>query len=98
MKTLEEKLREDARLLTLQWLGEQNDYAAHEHAIRDMLETVGHTLSADAMRTELAWLQEQNAIDIAGERIRVARLTQRGDDAARGAARIPGIARPRPGR
>jgi repressor of nif and glnA expression len=88
---------EDIRLIILQALREENDYAAHEHQLRAVLRTHGHAVSADAMRGHLAWLDEQGAIVLTGEQVQVATITQRGDDAATGAARIPGIARPRPG-
>jgi hypothetical protein len=51
---------------------------------------------ADQMRVRLAWLDEQGLITLLGEQVQVARLTLRGADVASGAARCPGVARPRP--
>lgn len=96
--TYEDTTREDARLRILRHLATENDYTAHEHALREHLRSVwGHTLSADALRAQLAWLDEQGLITLVGDRVQVARLTLRGEDAASGAARVPGVARPRPG-
>ena len=49
------------------------------------------------MRGHLAWLDEQGLIVLAAGDIQIATLTLRGEDAATGSARIPGVARPRPG-
>lgn len=89
-------LTESARLRVCQYLRAAPEYTAHEHAIREDLRGNGMALSADAVRGLLAWLDEQGAVVLLGDAVRVARLTQRGEDAATGAARIPGIARPRP--
>ena len=89
---------EDARLRMLTHLRAENDYSAHEHALRAMLrDTYGITLSAERLRGELAWLDEQGLVVVVGEAVQVARLTQRGDDVATGAARVPGVLRPGPG-
>lgn len=91
---------EDQRLQILRYLGSQPAYSAHEHLIRDALGRVGHTVSAAAVRSHLAWLDAlpAPAVALSGTGlIQVATLTQRGDDIARGAAHEPGIARPRPG-
>lgn len=91
-----QRVAEDQRLLALQHLAEQNDYTAHEHQIRAHLRDLGHTLSADTLRNLLTWLDEQGLVQLLGEQVLVARLTQRGEDAATGAARVAGVARPRP--
>lgn len=87
---------EDQRLLILQRLAAERDYAAHEHLLRTALAENGHRISADAMRGQLAWLDEQGLITLLGDKVQVARLTLRGEDVASGAARCPGVARPRP--
>jgi len=92
-----ERVREDQRLLILQRLQSETDYTAHEHLLREGLTEFGHRVSADQMRGHLAWLDEQGLIVLAAGRIVVATLTLRGEDAATGAARVPGVARPRPG-
>jgi hypothetical protein len=91
-----ETLRADRRLCVLQILAGCADYTAHAHLLRDRLETLGHHPSMDQARGDLAWLDEQGLIVLADGRIPVATLTLRGEDAARGVARVPGVARPRP--
>jgi repressor of nif and glnA expression len=88
--------REDQRLLILQKLQGEADYSAHEHLLRQGLASYGYHISADAMRGHLAWLDEQGLIVLATGEIAVATLTMRGEDAATGAARVHGVARPRP--
>lgn len=92
----DETLREDRRLCALQILAGCADYTAHAHLLRDRLETLGHRPSMDQLRVDLAWLDEQGLIVLADGRIPVATLTLRGEDAARGRAQLPGVARPRP--
>jgi Fe2+ or Zn2+ uptake regulation protein len=89
-------VREDQRLILLQALADEPDYATHEHLLRAALAELGHRLSADGLRVQLAWLDEQGLIDLLGDRVKVARLTVRGQDVATGAAHTPGVARPRP--
>ena len=86
----------DQRLVILQALEQDPGYSHNEAVLRSVLESVGHTVSRDALRTELAWLQEQGLVTItqAGD-IQVVRLTARGEDVALGRARVPAVARPR---
>lgn len=86
------------RLSLLRLLLEDADYAHNELVLSLALAQLGHGVSQDRLRTELEWLAEQGLIaleDVSG--LRVARLSGRGADAARGLARVPGVARPRPG-
>lgn len=90
-------VQEDQRLQVLRILREAPDYSASEHVVRQLLEGYGHRLSADRLRVQLAWLDEQGLILTGGgSMIRVPTLTQRGQDVASGAARHPGVARPEP--
>lgn len=87
----------EIRLRILEDLRQASDYTLGEHAIRDGLRLHwGHVLSADALLTQLAWLDEQGLVTVLGQQIHIARITTRGDDVASGAARVPGVARPRP--
>ena len=89
---------EHLRLAVLQVLAADADYAHNELVLSSALEQLGHGVSRDQLRTELAWLAEQGLVsieDVSG--IRVARLLSRGQDVAKGVARVPGVARPRPG-
>ncbi len=88
---------EDQRLAILEALEGDPDYSHNEHVLGRLLQAVGHGISRDRLRTHIAWLQEQELVaveDISG--VLVVRLTSRGEDAALGRARVPGVARRRP--
>lgn len=88
---------EDQRLAVLEALEGDPDYSHNEHVLGRLLQAVGHGVSSDRLRTHVAWLQEQGLVaveDVSG--VLVVRLTRRGEDAALGRARVPGVARPRP--
>jgi hypothetical protein len=88
---------EDRRLVLLRGLKAAALYRANCYLLRRFAESVGHTVSADRIEQDLAWLAEQGLVDRqAPEGVTVATLTQRGLDAADGAATVPGVARPRP--
>lgn len=97
MKPLSDLVNEDVRLYTLKTLAGCPAYTANEVTLRQHLERLGHALSRDALRTHLAWLEEQDCVITQQPGgIWLATLTSRGEDAARGMAHVPGIARPRP--
>ncbi len=90
-------VQEDLRLVVLKVLAEDAGYSHNEHVLRAALGSVGHSVSLDRLRTELAWLAEQGLIgidDTVG--VQVARLTARGLDVASGATVVPGVKRPAP--
>lgn len=71
-------------------------FEANESIIDSCLDAYGHKISRDAVRTQLAWLEEQGLItlrDVAD--CQIATLTSRGEDVATGQARAPGVKRPR---
>jgi hypothetical protein len=87
----------DIRLAVLQILAQNPSYDANEMVLRQALASLGHHISRDRLRTELAWLDEQcliSATDVSG--VTVARLTGRGEDAAAGRTVVPGVRRPGP--
>lgn len=89
---------EDRRLVILRVLLDSTAYTANEFILQTMLDRFGHAVSADLVRTELAWLQEQLLVDIEQvSDVRIARLTGRGEDTARGRVQVPGVKRPRAG-
>lgn len=96
MQPYADRLREDQRLTILAILRQSAEYTANEHALRDALRAFGHTVSADQLRAHLAWLDEQGCLVLHAGDIQIALLTLRGEDVATGAARLPGVARPRP--
>lgn len=89
--------RRHQRLAILQLLAEDAAYAHNDAVLQAGLAALGHTVSGDALRTQLAWLAEQGLVTVreVGE-LQVARLTRRGADAAAGRAEVPGVARPGP--
>ncbi|MCV4272307.1 ArsR family transcriptional regulator [Pseudomonas capsici] len=90
-----EFLREDVRLVLLRLLSEMVAYRANSSVLTMALDSYGHSLSRDQVKTELYWLAEQGALDLndVGP-VLVATLTERGQDIAAGRARVPGIKRP----
>lgn len=93
-----ELIDEHTRLAILQVLEQDAEYSHNEMVLHSALRALGHTLSGDRLRTDLSWLEEQHLLEISDvSDVRVARLTRRGADAALGLARVPGVARPRPG-
>ena len=95
---LTEIIAADRRLAILQALEEDPDYSHNEMVLRAALGTLGHNLSHDLLRSELAWLAEQGLITITTVAdVQVARLTARGEDVGLGHAHVPGVRRPGPG-
>ncbi len=88
-------LRHDIRLVVLRLLVEMTAYRANSSVLTMALDSYGHALSRDQVKTELHWLAEQGALTIydVGP-VLVATLTERGQDIAAGRARVPGIKRP----
>lgn len=88
-------IRQDIRLVILRLLAEMTGYRANSSVLTMALDTFGHALSRDQVKTELNWLAEQGALtlDNVGP-VMVATLTERGQDIAAGRARVPGIKRP----
>lgn len=87
----------DIRLAALQLLEQDPGYSYNERILKRLLASLGHEISSDQLRTEIAWLSEQGLVTTEQvAEILVVRLTSRGEDAALGRARVPGVARPRP--
>jgi hypothetical protein len=90
-----EFLREDIRLVILRLLSEMVTYRANSSVLTMALDSYGHTLSRDQVKTELHWLAEQSVLTLSDVGpVLVATLTERGQDVAAGRARVPGIKRP----
>ncbi|MFO1417265.1 MAG: hypothetical protein U1E83_01210 [Methylotetracoccus sp.] len=88
---------ERRRLEILNLVGEKPGYTANEAVIREQLEGLGHRVSRDRLKADLAWLVEQDLLlaQTPGG-VYVVTLTARGSDVARGLARVPGVAKPLP--
>ncbi|KFB91167.1 hypothetical protein GTGU_04782 [Trabulsiella guamensis ATCC 49490] len=70
--------------------------SANESILQTCLQTYGHRVSRDSVRTHLAWLREQGLVslsDVSG--CYVAAVTGRGEDVALGLASVPGVKKPR---
>jgi repressor of nif and glnA expression len=92
---IQKLLDEDQRLVILRGV-EDFGGTANESVIQGCLDSYGHRISRDAVRTHLAWLREQNLIsltDVSG--CFVAELTGRGQDVAEGRSVVPGVKKPR---
>ncbi|WP_339079050.1 ArsR family transcriptional regulator [Pseudomonas sp. TMP9] len=95
MSQYAEYLRQDIRLVILRLLVEMTAYRANSSVLTMALDSYGHTLSRDQVKTELSWLAEQSALTLEDVGpVLVATLTERGQDIAAGRARVPGIKRP----
>ncbi|MGD9638372.1 MAG: ArsR family transcriptional regulator [Alphaproteobacteria bacterium] len=70
----------------------------NDSILQTALNQVGHNVSRDVLRSELAWLEEQGLVkvEVVLDHIHVAELTTRGLDVAEGRSKIPGIKRPGP--
>lgn len=90
-----ELLRADIRLVILRSLSELPACRGNSSVLNTILDSYGHAVSRDNTKTELRWLEEQGlvTIDEAGA-VLVATLTERGEDVARGRARVDGVKRP----
>ncbi len=96
--TFADLVTSDMRLVILRCLNEDPGYDLNESMLQAMLEALGHNVSRDRVRTELAWLAEQSLVIVDSVvNIQVATLTQRGADVAAGRSTVPGVKRPRPG-
>lgn len=94
--SMHEILKEDQRLVLLRSL-EECGGDANESVLQTCLDTYGHRVSRDVVRSHIAWLEEQGLCvtkDIAG--CLVATITGRGLDVAEGRSTVPGVKRPRP--
>lgn len=88
-------LAEDRRLVILRVLADMPGYRTNSFLLHTLLGKFGHEPSADQVKTDLTWLQEQGLVKIDdAEGVYVATLTTRGADAAAGRAIVPGVKRP----
>lgn len=88
-------IRQDVRLVLLRLLVEMTAYRANSSVLTMALDSYGHSLSRDQVKTELNWLAEQGALTLQDVGpVMVATLSERGQDIAAGRARVPGIKRP----
>ncbi len=94
--SMREILTADQRLVILRSLIDCGG-DANESVLQTCLDVFGHRLGRDAVRSHLAWLDEQGLCttkDVSG--CLVATITGRGLDVAEGRSTVPGVKRPRP--
>ncbi len=95
---LKQLIAEHQRLVILRMLSDVPGYDLNESILQDGLSAYGLDISRDGLKTQLAWLEEQDliTIDKVGS-TQKAMLKARGQDVATGHAHVPGIKRPRAG-
>lgn len=96
--SLEKFETEHRRLTILRLLAARQAYTLDESVISRLLGEYGLAVSRDRLKTDLAWLEEQDLI--VGQKpggVWVATLTSRGFDARKGLTVVPGVAQPDPG-
>ncbi|MGL5813490.1 MAG: VpaChn25_0724 family phage protein [Aeromonas sp.] len=95
--SFKEMITSDKRLVILRSLREMTGYKANDSILDSCLETFGHSVSRDEVRTHMRWLEEQGLITVekVGETL-VAKLTGRGGDVATGKSMVDGVKKPRP--
>ena len=89
---------EDRRLSILLVLRETPGYSANAFLLSDAISSIyGHHASGDQVRTDIAWLTEQQLLTSrsTGD-VMLATLTARGADVAAGRANVPGVKKPMP--
>lgn len=97
MNTFTQHLEEDRRLTILVLLVDAAGYQANQFLLQSALDSLGHAVSMDRLRADLAWLAEQGLVTVgATAAVEIATLTARGLDVAQGRAVHPGVKRPRP--
>ena len=90
-------LDEELRLAVLQLLAGSPGDGTNVHVVERALHKSGFQVSADRLRTHLAWLSDQGYVAPAtASDAPVVSITVRGLDVARGLAEAPGVAPPRP--
>jgi len=90
----EQSVLEGRRLCILQALTECSSYETNESELLQAIESKGHSISFDRLRTDIAWLYERQAVDLKTGPLWGVYLTQPGLDAVEGRMWIPGIKRP----
>ncbi len=97
MCNFNEFITKDRRLMILKILEKDEGYSMNAYVLQSCLASVAHEISMDRLKTDLAWLEEQNLLHLETVvDLYVAKLTQRGADAANGRVVIPGVKRPSP--
>ncbi|MGR3501591.1 VpaChn25_0724 family phage protein [Pseudaestuariivita sp.] len=85
------------RLSILRHLAQSSEYTSNASILVDVCRGVGIPTTTDQMRTTLAWLQEQELIELTDHsHVVIATATARGVEVAHGQAAHPGVKKPSP--
>ncbi len=98
-KKYQELLAEQRRYRILRLINDDPGYRVNEVLIKSALNDIGIPTGSDRLRTDLAWMEEQDLVEcepIAD--LIIVRLKARGKDVAEGTSLVPGVKRPEPGR
>ena len=88
------RMLEARRLRILSIIARTRAYTTNETALLESLHSEGFQISFDRLRTDLAWLSEQHAVQLKCGALWGIYLTQPGLDASQGSVWIPGIQKP----
>lgn len=97
--TFEERQAEDRRLQLLKALASDPDYEINHYVLLGLLADASYRVSMDKLKADIAWLADVELItaeSLPGGMI-VARIRDRGLDAANGVIIVPGVRHPLPG-
>jgi len=90
---------EDRRLVILQTLEQDHDYAVNEDILKRVLAQYGHAISRDMLRADVQWLMDQRLVRVeelpGPPPCRIVHALEDGVDVATGRP-FPGVARPAP--
>ncbi|AYO54930.1 VpaChn25_0724 family phage protein [Acinetobacter wuhouensis] len=94
--SFENQLKEEMRLVLLRLLNELPSYRGNSSTLHNGLNHWGLSFSRDQVKTELYWLKDQGCIEVELDTpdVVVVKLATRGQDAAEGRTKVPGIKRP----
>jgi len=94
LNRIDQNMIEERRLCILQALADSNTYMLDEVLLRQTIGSSGYNISFDRLRTDIAWLYEQQLVHIEAASDWGIYLTQSGLDAAHGSMWIPGVKHP----
>lgn len=96
--SFEDIVTKNQRLLILQMLEQDAGYSHNEMVLQSGLESMGHGVSSDKVRANMDWLADVSLVTVADSAIgKVAKITARGLDVAKGRVVVTGVSRPLPG-
>ncbi len=90
-------INQDTRRSILTLLALDSDYQLNQELIGMALEANGKTVTADTLSNQLSWLAEQDFITLETlSALKIATLTDRGLEIAKGKSRVAGVRDLRP--